>query len=89
MYSSVYIHFLATPNNRNVLHMFFEDWADNICNSNVKYSIVGGDGGGLSSWNEIIRVDFDTEEDATAMLLKGIPNDLQKYLKFTDAPQFL
>jgi len=61
--------------------MFFEDWADSICNNEVMYSIIGGDGGGTTAWNEIIRVDFVNEEDATVMKLKGIPEEFQKYLE--------
>ena len=82
--STLYFHFIATRTNRNVLKMFFEDWTDSICNNQVKYSIVGGDGGGITAWNEIIRVDFENEEDATIMKLKGIPEEFQKYLKLVN-----
>jgi len=82
--SSIYLHFIATPNNKNVIKMFFEDWADRIGNNQVKYSIVAGDGGGRTSWNDIIRVDFVNEEDATMMRLRGVPEEFQKYLKFAD-----
>lgn len=85
MYKSfIYFHFIVTPDNKHVLKMFFEDWADRIGNNEVKYTIVAGDGGGKSSWNDIIRVDFANEEDATIMRLKGIPDEFQKYLKFAD-----
>jgi hypothetical protein len=82
--SSLYFHFIATRTNHQVLQMFFENWADSICNNEVKYSVVGGDGGGLTSWNDIIRVDFVNEEDATLMKLKGVPEEFQKYLKLVD-----
>jgi len=85
--STLYFHFIATKTNRQILKMFFEDWADSICNNEVRYSIVGGDGGGLttwSQWNEIIRVDFVNEEDATLMKLKGIPEEFQNHLELVN-----
>lgn len=82
--SSIYLHFIATPNNKNIIRMFFEDWTDRIGKNEIRYSIVSGDGGGLSSWDDIIRVDFDNAEDATVMRLTGIPEEFQKYLKFAD-----
>lgn len=85
MYHSLYFHFTATKNNRHVLKMFFEDWADSICNNEVNYSIVAGDGGGLTTWNDIVRVDFTNEEDATIMKLKGIPEEFQKHLRLVDS----
>lgn len=82
--SSIYLHFIATPNNKHVLRMFFEDWADRIGENKIEYSVVAGDGGGITFWNDIIRVDFADSEDATVMRLKGIPEEFQKYLKFAD-----
>lgn len=64
--------------------MFFEDWTDRIGKNKIEYSIVAGDGGGITSWNDIIRIDFVDNEDATIMRLKGIPEEFQKYLKFAD-----
>lgn len=64
--------------------MFFEDWADSICNNEVKYSIVAGDGGDRTFWNDIIRVDFENEEDATIMKLRGVPEEFQKHLRLVD-----
>jgi hypothetical protein len=61
--------------------MFFEDWTDSICNNEVAYSIVAIDGTGLTAWNEIIRVDFANEEDATILKLKGIPDEFSSYLE--------
>lgn len=64
--------------------MFFEDWADRIGNNQIRYSIVGISPEGDFLSNDIIRVDFTNEEDATMMRLKGIPEEFQKYLQFTD-----
>lgn len=64
--------------------MFFEDWADRIGKNEISYSVVAGDGGGITQWNDIIRVDFANEEDATIMKLKGVPIEFQRYLKFID-----
>lgn len=83
--SSIYLHFVATPSNKHILRMFFEDWADRIGANKIKYSIVAGAGlDGMTTWSDIIRVDFENEEDATIMRLKGIPDEFQKYLKFVD-----
>jgi hypothetical protein len=82
--TSLYFHFKAPNSNAdNVLLMFFEDWADQICDREVSYSVVGSDGGGKFWSNEIIRVDFVNKEDAIAMKLKGIPDEFKKYLTFT------
>ena len=60
--------------------MFFEDWADHICDQQVRYSIVETDGGGKYWHNETVRVDFVKEEDAVVMKLKGIPDEFRNYL---------
>ena len=78
--TSLYFHFNPPNNNAdNVLRMFFEDWADQICDGEVSYSVALGPGGRFRQ-NETIRVDFVNEEDAVAMKLKGIPDEFKKYL---------
>ncbi len=80
--TSLYLHFIGP--NQHVVKMFFEDWADRICNGEVKYSVVSIDGLGQANWDHTIRVDFVNSEDATIMKLKGIPEEFRKYLKFVD-----
>jgi hypothetical protein len=82
-------HLKATDDKKKILEMFFKDWADSICNNKVRYSstiesedYLYGRGLPLPSpvITAIIKVEFDHEEDAVAMKLKGIPPDLQQYL---------
>jgi len=58
--------------------MFFEDWADSICNNQVSYSYQYGSF--CDNSPETIRVDFVNKEDALAMKLKGVPDEFKKYL---------
>jgi len=81
--STLYFHFIATNTNRQVLKMFFENWADSVCNNEVRYSVVH-DSGGFGTWNEIIKVDCTNEEDATLMKLRGVPEEFRKYLTLVD-----
>jgi hypothetical protein len=75
--TSLFFHFKAPNyNGDKILRMFFEDWADQICEHELNYSVVDVD----ISDNETIRVDFMNEEDAVAMKLKGIPDEFKKYL---------
>jgi len=83
------LHFkLDTPADKaKVLELFFQDWADSICNNEVSYETVESDskhGSGSIWWDEIIRVNFKNPEDAIAMKLRGIPNEFQNYLSFVD-----
>lgn len=83
--TSLYFNFKAPNGNAdNVLRMFFESWADEICNKQISYSVIGSDGGGKHWHNEFIRADFENEEDALILKLKGIPTEFQKYLEISD-----
>ncbi len=82
--TSLHFHLKATAEKARILELFFQDWADGICNEEVAYQTVAGDGGGRIWWNEIIRVDFKNSEDAIAMKLRGIPQELQNYLTIVD-----
>lgn len=64
--------------------MFFQGWADEICNNEVSYSTVAINGGSRMWWNEIIRVEFVNEEDAVAIKLKGIPDEFKEYLEIVE-----
>lgn len=78
--TSLYYHLKATADKKKILEIFFQDWADGICNEEVTYSTVASDGGGRVWWNETIKVDFKNPEDALAMKLRGIPEEFQQYL---------
>ena len=74
-------HLKAADDKKKILEMFFKDWADRICNNQVRYtSIEQAPPESIFYDDEIIRVEFDNEEDAVAMKLKGVPPDLQQYL---------
>ena len=75
---TLYLELRATPDKGNILRMFFEDWADSICNNEVSYSYESGSRCDNSPYT--IRVDFVNKEDALAMKLKGIPDEFKKYL---------
>lgn len=79
---SLYFRLNSTHDKKNILQMFFKDWADRICDNEVKYSIIENDGNKLF-WSEIIRVDFKNQEDATIMKLRGVPEEFQEYLTLT------
>jgi hypothetical protein len=83
------LHFkLDTPAEKvKILELFFQDWADGICNKEVSYNTVESNskhGCGAIWWDEVIRVDFKNSEDAVAMKLRGIPHELQNYLTIVD-----
>jgi hypothetical protein len=80
--TSLHVRLNATAEKAKILELFFQDWADGICNKEVEYeTIYGAPDGWL---NEIIRVDFKNSEDAVAMKLRGIPQELQNYLTIVD-----
>jgi len=64
--------------------MFFEDWADKICDDRVRYSVVPSKTK-LPAIHKILKLDFESAEDATAMKLLGIPEELRKYVEFVDS----
>ena len=77
--TSLYFDVRITPDKKIILEMFFKDWADRICNNEVRYSIIAADR--MSGRNtETIQVDFVNEEDAVAMKLKGVPDEFKNYL---------
>jgi hypothetical protein len=74
----MYSRILFKPKNTNpqidssMLELFFKSWIDNECNNEVEYKIER---------NNIFQVDFNCAEDATALKLKGIPIEFDKYLE--------
>ena len=81
-------HLKAADDKKKILEMFFKDWADSVCNNKVRYSSTVESEDYYFSHGPlpavvvtaIIKVEFDNEEDAVAMKLKGVPPDLQQYL---------
>lgn len=78
--TSLYFLLTATPDKEALLKMFFEDWADGICNNQIAYSVVNTDG------TDVIRADFVNKEDAVALKLIGIPPEFRKYLAILNYP---
>lgn len=77
--TSLYFDVKITPDKQLILEMFFKDWADSICNNEVRYQVISTDV--MSGRNtQTIQVDFINEEDAVAMKLKGVPDEFKKYL---------
>jgi hypothetical protein len=68
-----------------LLELFFKDWVDDSCNNEVHYliqrDIIKDWEPGMVHYRETFRVDFDTQEDALAMRLRGVPQEFQSYLE--------
>jgi hypothetical protein len=64
--------------------MFFEDWADGICNNEVIYSTYIANRPLFGVEIEIIKVDCVREEDAVAMKLRGVPEEFRQYLEIVN-----
>jgi len=82
--TSLYFNFKIDHDKKTILEMFFKDWADSICNREVAYSISRKTVPGSGFSRDIIRVDFENEEDAVALKLIGIPQEFQQYLEIVD-----
>lgn len=77
--------------NHRIIEIFFKAWVDEICNNEVQYTIKRNVNLGSCSdpvvdsrWPEIFRVDFDREEDAVILKLKGIPEEFRNYLEIVN-----
>lgn len=68
-----------------LVEIFFKDWVDNCCNRQVQYRIerdVSMDWiPGMVHYNETFRVEFERQEDALAITLRGVPAEFQQYLE--------
>ncbi len=73
---------------RRLLELFFKDWVDDTCNNQVQYRVERDVEKewlpGMVHYRETFRVDFDRQEDALALKLKGIPVEFQKYLEIVN-----
>jgi len=68
-----------------ILELFFKDWVDNTCENQVQYKVqrdvIKEWIPGMVHYSETFRVDFERQEDAVAMKLKGVPQKFQTYLE--------
>jgi hypothetical protein len=60
---------------RLLVNLFFRDWIDGVCDSRVKF---------ITSPSETSMVDFDSQEDALAIRLQGLPPKLQMYVEIVN-----
>jgi hypothetical protein len=63
--------------NHRIIELFFKDWVDSHCQNQVRYKVANNH----LNHNKIVRVDFDKQEDATALKLRGIPGEFQWYME--------
>lgn len=67
------------------LEIFFKDWVDAICENKVRYNILKNPTieweHGMVHFKEVFRVEFENQEDALALALKGVPVEFQQYLE--------
>lgn len=68
-----------------LVELFFRDWVDQICEQQVQYRVernVDKDWlPGMVNYRETFRVDFERQEDAVALRLRGLPPEFQNYLE--------
>ncbi len=64
----------------HMLELFFRSWIDASCNNEVSYDLQGHEPYNLA-WQEIYRIDFEHAEDATALRLKGVPEEFSNYIE--------
>lgn len=54
-----------------LVELFFKDWVDQICEQQVVYKVE----------RNAMTVDFEKQEDAVALRLRGLPPEFQDYLE--------
>jgi hypothetical protein len=64
-----------------IIELFFKDWVDGTCDNQVKYKT-----GYVPKWQHLnlqgtLRVEFEMQEDATALRLRGVPHYFRDYLE--------
>ena len=75
-----------------ILEMFFKDWIDASCNNEVEYTVEhlpdifsrNGYYFATAPQNKRYRVDFEKQEDALALLLRGVPEEFRNYLEIVN-----
>jgi hypothetical protein len=94
MLNSIYFIVKSNVNEdkHKLLELFFKDWVDTSCNNEVHYRVeqmptVQVKPGIFlpdSPTYRRFRVDFEREEDALALRLRGVPNEFQNYLEIVN-----
>lgn len=85
--NSLYFKIKANVNvdKHRLLELFFKDWVDDTCENQVQYNVerdVDKDWEpGMVRYRETFRVDFDRQEDALALRLRGVPQEFQDFLE--------
>ncbi len=66
-----------------ILEIFFKSWIDDECNNEVDYTLIDVTEApkGSFQWEELYRVDFESQEDAVALKLKNVPLEFQNYIE--------
>lgn len=60
-----------TGDKYRLVGIFFKDWVDQICEQQVQYV----------ERDKTFRADFDNQEDALALRLRGLPPEFRDYLE--------
>lgn len=68
-----------------LIEILFKDWVDGICEQQVQYKVERDVDYewtyGNTCYMETFRVDFEKQEDAVALKLRGVPPEFQDYLE--------
>lgn len=63
-----------TGDQYRLVGIFFKDWVDQICEQQVQYT----------ERDKTFRADFEKQEDALALRLRGLPPEFRDYLKIVE-----
>lgn len=65
-------------NKHHLIDLFFRDWVDDICDNGVNFRTERTN---VSDLSDTFVVDFESQEDAIAVRLRGVPKKFQMYLE--------
>jgi chitinase len=71
-------------NKHKLLELFFKDWVDTSCDNEVQYKVEEIGIAFLDDSYTTFKVDFEKQEDALALRLRGVPAEFQNYLEIVD-----
>lgn len=74
--------------NERIIELFFRDWVDSTCNNEVHYDVddipvIAFNNVGKAHFYRRVRVDFEKQEDAVALVLKGVPPEFTNHLELS------
>jgi len=75
--TSLFFEIAATEDKQKIIEIFFRSWIDEICMNEVSYNIQTP-----VADSDHFSIDFERIEDATAVKLRGIPDEFSEYIKF-------